>query len=46
MDMATWMKIQVRVAEVLKDAMAAPPPTTRKEAYRLEKYVLVGDREN
>jgi hypothetical protein len=41
--MTTWMKIQKRVAEVLKDAMESPPPTTRKAAYRLMKFVLVGN---
>jgi hypothetical protein len=45
-DMAQWMKIQERVGEVLAAAMEAPPPTTRKAAYRLQKFVLVDNGPN
>jgi hypothetical protein len=35
------MRIQKFVEEALEAAMAAPPPTTRKAAYRIQKFVLV-----
>jgi hypothetical protein len=40
------MQIQKFVAEALEAAMAAPPPTTRKAAYRIQKLVLVGKGPN
>jgi hypothetical protein len=45
-DMKSWMRIQKFVGEALEVAMAAPPPTTRKAAFRIQKLVLVGDGQN
>jgi hypothetical protein len=44
--MTAWVRIQKFVGDALEVAMAAPPPTTRKAAFRIQKFVLVGDGHN
>ncbi len=45
LDMPTWQRLQTSVMAWLVEAMSKPLPTTRRAAYRIQKHVLVRERD-